>query len=160
MFFRFDKISQVALVVKDLHKSIKSLWEDLGIGPWKIWTLTPENTETILHGRRCKSSFRVGIAKIGDISFELVQPFGGESIVQEFLDKRGEGLHHLKYAVENPETILENFKKEGVLILQSGKIGDSSFYYLDTESKFGFILELSTGQALRMKPPDELYPPD
>ena len=160
MLFRFDKISQVALVVRDLHESIKSFWEELGIGPWKIWTLTPENTETVVHGRRCECSFRVGMAKIGDVSFELIQPLVGESIFQEFLDKTGEGLHHLKYTIENPGTVLENFRKEGGKILQSGKIGDSSFYYLDTETKFGFILELATGQALRMKPPDGLYPPE
>jgi 4-hydroxyphenylpyruvate dioxygenase-like putative hemolysin len=100
------------------------------------------------------------MSKVGDVQIELVQPLEGNSIFKEFLEKRGEGIHHLKYTVSDPEQVLERLRKEGIEILQSGKLGQGAFYYLDTESRLGFILELATGQALKLRPPDEIYPPD
>jgi hypothetical protein len=157
----FDKVSQVAFVVRDLRRSMRNLWEDLGVGPWRIWNLNPTNMlEMTLRGRPANYSILVGMSKVGDVQIELVQPLEGNSIFKEFLEKRGEGIHHLKYTVSDPEQVLERLRKEGIEILQSGKLGQGAFYYLDTESRLGFILELATGQALKLRPPDEIYPPD
>ena len=82
----------------------------------------------------------------------------GETIYKEFLDKKGEGLHHIKYTAENPEETIEKFKKAGINVIQSGKVGTGSYHYFDTENKLGFILEMATGQPDR--PPDEIYPPE
>lgn len=161
MLINFDRISQIAFVVRNLRKSMKHFWEDLGVGPWRIWNLNPTNMlEMTLRGRPAKYSILVGMSKIGDVQIELVQPGEGDSIFKEFLEKRGEGIHHMKYTVPDPERVLERLGKEGVGILQSGRLGQGAFYYLDTESRFGFILELATGQALKLRPPDEVYPPD
>lgn len=160
MIVEFNKLSQVALVVRDLRASMKHFWEELGVGPWKIWTFDSRNlADMTLHGKPGEYSFKVGVAYIGEISIELVQPLDGESIFKEFLDKRGEGIHHLKCSSENAEAIVETFKKNGGKVLQSARIGDAAFHYLDTQSKLGFILELATGRALRNRPPDEMYPP-
>jgi len=76
VILKFDKITQVAIVVNDLGKTMKHFWEELGVGPWKIWTLTPENTETTLHGKRVESSFRVAMAKVGVSVFEMQRLLG------------------------------------------------------------------------------------
>jgi len=110
------------------------------------------------HGKPSKHSYKIAEAMVGDVSIELIEHLEGETIQKEFLDKRGEGLHHLKYTAENPEPILKKFEKAGMVVLQSGKIGKGSYYYLDTESNLGFILEIATGQPA--KPPDEIYPPE
>jgi hypothetical protein len=160
MIVYFDKFSQVAIVVRDLRASMKHFWEELGVGPWKIWRFSSQNlTDMTLHGKPAEYSFIVGMAYVGDVSIELVQPLEGESIFKEFLDKKGEGIHHLKCTSQDAESIVEKFKEGGGKILQSARIGDAAFHYLDTESKLGFILELATGKALRNRPPDEVYPP-
>lgn len=160
MIAHFDKFSQVAIVVRDLRTSMKHYWEELEIGPWKVWTFNSSNlTDMTLHGKPCDYSFRVGMAYVGDVSIELVEPLQGESIFKEFLNRKGEGVHHLKYSSQDAERIVEQFKRRGGKVLQSAKIGDAAFHYLDTESELGFILELATGRALRDRPPDEVYPP-
>ena len=95
---------------------MKHFWEELRVGPWKIWTLTPENTETTLHGKHVESSFRVAMAKVGEVSIELVEHLEGESTFKEFLEKKGEGLHHVKYTVQNPEKILEKLEIKTLLL--------------------------------------------
>lgn len=160
MIVEFNRLSQVALVVRDLRVSMKHFWEELGVGPWKIWTFNSQNLDDMtLHGKPSEYSFKVGVAYLGDISIELVQPLSGESIFKEFLDTRGEGIHHLKCSSENAEALVQTFKKNGGKVLQSARIGDAAFHYLDTESELGFILELATGRALRDRPPEEVYPP-
>lgn len=159
MILKFDKVSQIAIVVRDVKASVKRYWEELGVGPWNIWDLDHRSmSEMTLRGKPGSYSFRVAMTTIGDVAIELVQPLEGHSIFKEFLDRKGEGLHHLKYKMEDTDSTLHEFTKKGGRVLQSARIGDSSFYYLDTESKLGFVLELSTGRALAARTPDEVYP--
>lgn len=159
MIVEFNRLSQVAVVVRDLRASMKHFWEEIRVGPWRIWKFDSQNlTDMTLHGRPAEYSFIVGMAYVGDVSIELVQPLDGESIFREFLESRGEGIHHLKCTSQEAESIVERFKKAGGKVLQSARIGDAAFHYLDTESTLGFILELATGRALRDRPPDEVYP--
>ncbi|MEM1563303.1 MAG: VOC family protein [Candidatus Bathyarchaeia archaeon] len=157
MIFKFDKVSQVAIVVRNLEEAMKRYWEDMGIGPWKVWYFNPSNTRDMtFRGKPSQHAFRIAEAMVGDVSIELIEPLEGETTYKEFLDKKGEGLHHIKYTTDNPEEILEKFRKLGIEVIQSGRVGQGSYHYLDTESRFGFILELATGQPDR--PPDEIYP--
>jgi hypothetical protein len=157
MILRYDKVSQVAIVVKDLRESMKKYWEELGIGPWKIWNFNPSNTrEMTYRGKPSKHSFRIAEAMVGDVSIELIEPLEGDTTYRDFLETKGEGLHHLKYTTDNPEEVIKRFEEAGIGILQSGKVGKGSYYYFDTERLLGFILELATGQPDR--PPDEIYP--
>jgi len=157
MIIKFDNISQVAIVVRDLDKTVKYFWKELGVGPWKIWYMNPKTVNDMtLHGKPSKHSFRIAEAMVDDVSMELIEHLEGETIYKEFLEKHGEGIHHLKYIAKDPEAILEKFKKEGIGILQSGRVGKCSYYYLDTQSKLGFILEVCIGQPDR--PPDRIYP--
>jgi len=159
LIVKFDRVWQIAIVVRDLRTSVKHYWEELGVGPWNIWDLDHRTmSEMTLRGNPSSYSFRVAMTTIGDVTIELVQPLQGDSIFKEFLDRRGEGLHHLKYKVEDTNSVLNEFMKKGGRVLQSARIGDGSFYYLDTESKLGFVLEVSTGRALGTRPPDEVYP--
>jgi len=160
LIVEFSKVSQVALVVRNLRESMRHYWEALGVGPWPVWAFDSSNLADMTpHGKPGDYSFRVGMAYVGDVSIELVEPLQGESIFKEFLNRKGEGIHHLKCSSQDAERIVEQFKKKGGKVLQSAKIGDAAFHYLDTESELGFILELATGRALRDRPPDEVYPP-
>src|SRR5262245_52866182 len=47
----FTKVVQVAMVVNDVEASVRRYWDDLGIGPWKLYTLGPANTSNMtFHG--------------------------------------------------------------------------------------------------------------
>jgi hypothetical protein len=98
----------------------------------------------------------VAITWVGDMQFELVQPLTGPSIYFEFLDERGEGLHHIKEQVDDCAQEIENYRKKGINVIQSGKFDEDEYYYLDTEKQLGFVYEI--GNNGKIRPPEERYP--
>jgi methylmalonyl-CoA/ethylmalonyl-CoA epimerase len=60
---------------------------------------------------------RVGFFKVGDVKLELLEPTDAESTVAKFIEKRGEGLHHVAYTVDNIVERIAEFKSKGVRMI-------------------------------------------
>ena len=97
--FSAENFHHTGVVVKDIDKAIAYL-ESIGIGPFGM----PENQKWInipfkgeLHGKPAEWSVKISNADVGDLQIELLQPSGGPSVLQEFLDESGEGVHHIAY---------------------------------------------------------------
>jgi methylmalonyl-CoA/ethylmalonyl-CoA epimerase len=60
---------------------------------------------------------RVGFFRVGDVRLELLEPTDPCSTVAAFLEKRGEGLHHVAYTVEDIETRIAELKKTGLRMI-------------------------------------------
>lgn len=137
-------ISQVGIVVRDIEKSIALYTSILGIGPFRL--VGPEemqSTDMILRGRPAYWKVRAAFAQVGPVTIELIEHLDGESLLKEFLEARGEGLHHLGCLVDDIEQEIEKFEKQGITVLQQGtNIGRSKWAYLDTEPISGIIIEL------------------
>ena len=154
---RFDKIHHLGVVVRDLEKSMKTYWEEFGIGPWNVWTYTPPFTrETTFLGKPVEHKFRIAEALVGSMTVELLMHLEGDTLYKHFLAKNGEGLHHIGYGTNDIESELAKFRKAGIGVTQSGKFGKDSYYYLDTEPKFGVVMELVTTNY--NIPPERIYP--
>jgi len=72
---------------------------------------------------------------------ELISPSAADSPISKFLEKRGEGLHHICLEVENLDTALQDLKKKGVEIIGPPTLGGS-------EKKIVFLHPKSTGGVL------------
>lgn len=85
---------EICLVTKDFKRTIAGL-SQLGIGPWRVYTFTPENTTNQTY-RNEPSAFTMRVC-FADLSptmvYEVIQPLSGPSIFQKFLDEHGEGNH-------------------------------------------------------------------
>ncbi len=116
---------------------------EIGIGPWNIIKLEPPILrEVTLRGEPVDATMLAAIAQSGGIQLELIQPLEGPSIWREFLEEKGEGLHHVQSHVQDPSMVLTMFREMGVDVLMSGRIGDSTFYYMNTEPLVGMIYEI------------------
>ncbi|MBV8075299.1 MAG: methylmalonyl-CoA epimerase [Planctomycetaceae bacterium] len=62
---------------------------------------------------------RVGFFRIGDVLLELLEPSDPASTVAAFLDKRGEGLHHVAYTVEDIEARIAELKQSGLRMIDN-----------------------------------------
>jgi 4-hydroxyphenylpyruvate dioxygenase-like putative hemolysin len=71
------------------------------------------------------------VAKVGELEFELIQPLEGESPQKEFLDRKGEGIHHLAYDVENLEEEVTKLTKQGFNVLRNGNWQGGGFACLE-----------------------------
>ena len=144
---KIDGIIQIGIVVRDIQKVADNYWTIFGIGPWQIVRMEPPILrEVTLRGNPVEASMLAAIAQNGTLQLELIQPLEGPSIWKEFLEEKGEGLHHVQAHVQDPKAVLTAFREMGVEALMSGKIGNNIFYYMDTQPLLGIIYEfIDTG---------------
>jgi methylmalonyl-CoA/ethylmalonyl-CoA epimerase len=88
---------------------------------------------------------RVGFFRIGDVRLELLEPTEPASTVAAFLEKRGEGLHHVAFSVDGIEDRIAELKQSGVrLIDETPRPGahHMRIAFLHPKSTFGVLSEL------------------
>jgi hypothetical protein len=156
---KFDEgaAMQVAMVVRDMDQAMKRHWDVFKIGPWDIYEFNPSKVENYVYrGKPATHSCLIAVTWRGDTQLELMQPLTGYSIYDEHLERRGEGLHHIKLFYSDCNKALADFARRGYPVIQSGRIDEDEHYYLDTEKDYGYIIEL--GNAGRIRPAERRYP--
>lgn len=137
-------VDEICIVTPDLERTATGLMK-LGIGPWKLMEINPQNTtEQSYRGRPTPFSIRVGFANVGPTVFELMQPLDENSIFAEHLREKGEGLHHVSfslYGIPWDERVAA-FEARGFPVVQSGRwLGGARFAFFDTETATGMSFE-------------------
>ena len=82
----------------------------------------------------------------GGTAIELLEPMDENSPISKFLDKRGEGIHHICFKVDDIEAVLERLKKQGVrLIDESPRPGayNSRVAFIHPKAMNGVLVELA-----------------
>lgn len=99
--------------------------------------------ETVEH-----EQVHVAMLAAGESRLELLQPTSAESTIGKFLDKRGEGLHHIALRVPNLAATVEKLKAAGSRILNEPRIGAGGHLYVFVHpaSTGGVLLELIQDQ--------------
>ena len=126
------KIEHIGIAVKDLDVSNTLFEKLLGVSHYKIEDVATEGVKT--------SFFKVGESKI-----ELLQATSPNSPIAKFIAKRGEGVHHLAFYVEDIEAEIERLKNEGFeLIDDIPKQGadHKKIAFLHPKSSGGVLIEL------------------
>ena len=127
------KIDHLGIAVRSIGDSLKFYEEALGLE---------------LHGteRVEDQGVTVAMLPVGESRIELLEPFSEDTAVGRFIAKRGEGLHHICYEVENLEAKLTEMRAKGVRILDGyprrgaeGKL----VAFLHPSSANGVLIELS-----------------
>jgi len=140
-------ITQVAVIVKDIETTKKKYAEFFGVeAPPTVEPGDFEVTQTAYMGNpaplaKCKMAF----FNVGDqLSFELIEPNGEKSTWQDFLDEKGEGLHHIAFGVKGTDEKIAACEKLGMKLTQRGKYGDASgqYAYLDATADLKCFVEL------------------
>jgi catechol 2,3-dioxygenase-like lactoylglutathione lyase family enzyme len=119
--FDARNLHHTGVVVRDIDQAIAAL-QTLGIGPFAMpdgrpWADIAFSGQ--LHGRPAAWRVKISTASVGAHEIELLQPNGGPSILQEFLDQHGEGVHHIAYLVGDVQSELESLARQGIEILTS-----------------------------------------
>ncbi len=99
-----DKIEHIGIAVKDLTYSSDLYKRLLGYESYKTEEVKSENVIT--------EFFKIGESKI-----ELLQASSDESAIAKFLEKRGEGIHHIAFAVDNIVEEMARLKADGFQLL-------------------------------------------
>ncbi|MGA2240337.1 MAG: VOC family protein [Candidatus Bathyarchaeia archaeon] len=134
------EIVQVGIIVRNVREAAEKLEKLIGIGPFEI--RDPEYRDLTFHGKVGRFKMRIGLANAGCIQVELMQPLSGETIHQEFAERRGYGLHHLGIRTDNMEESVKEMEAKGFRVIQSGNRPGIKWAYLSTEEQTGVVFEL------------------
>ncbi len=104
-------ICQLGYVVSDIEKACEHYESVFGTGPFsKIVDVNMDGA--LLRGKPVNTTIRVAFVQSGDVQIELIQPLEGKNLYTEFLETRGEGIHHLAYQVDDMDAIKAVFTEK------------------------------------------------
>lgn len=127
-----QKINHIGIAVNSLDASIPFYRDVLG--------MAFEGTEVV-----ADQKVKVAFLAIGESRIELLEPTDPASPVAGFLEKKGEGIHHLAYQVDDLEAALQRLQGEGVrLIDESPRIGahGTRIAFVHPKASGGVLTEL------------------
>jgi catechol 2,3-dioxygenase-like lactoylglutathione lyase family enzyme len=140
-------LTQVGFIVKDVEKT-KAAWaEFLGVdAPPTVDGGRFEITQTQVEDKPApRANCLMAFFDVGDqVQLELIQPNGEKSTWQDFLDKRGEGIHHIAFHIEGTDRKIAACEQFGMTCVQRGKYGDGGgeYAYLAADEKLKCLVEL------------------
>lgn len=134
-------VLQIGFVVRDAE-AVAARWALLfGLPAPRVvnWPLRP-GMRAELRGEPIELKMKIAFVETDSMQLEFIQPLEPNNIYEEFLQTRGEGLHHVLFEMENPE---ETAKKLQVEIVQSGSTirEGGQWFVLDTQQLLGMLLE-------------------
>ena len=146
---KLPPVSQVSIVVKDMDRAIEYYSSTFGMGPFRVMDIDMEGV--LLRGKPISTKIKVAFARSGPLQVELIQPVEGKNIYTEFLDSKGEGLHHLGFQVDDLDGMLAELAKEGIQPVFRKAYPDVgvAFTYLNTDKIGGVIFELIEQKSVR-----------
>lgn len=124
------KISHLGMAVKDLEEA-----RDFYRSAFRL-----ESSDPIVGG---DGTIKVSMVKVGDILIELLQPIGSEGVMAKFLEKRGEGFHHICYEADDIQEEMASLKASGIEVLGEPKPGaEGMSVFLHPRGTHGVLVEL------------------
>ena len=137
---------QVGMIVKDIEEA-KVRWaaflgtetpETVGVGDYAV-------TKTVFRGQPAPDAYcRMAFFNLDSIQLELIQPNEAPSTWREFLNEKGEGIHHYGFQVKDIFKTMEEMKAAGYELVQWGYYGggDGAYAYFDCVKELKCVVEL------------------
>jgi methylmalonyl-CoA/ethylmalonyl-CoA epimerase len=128
---KITHIEHIGIAVKNLRESIEFYEKVLNLKCYKIEEVADQKVKTAF--------FQVGQTKI-----ELLESTSEDGPINKFIEKKGEGIHHIAYAVENLQESLDSVKSKGVQLIDSEpRLGAEglNIAFIHPKSTFGVLTE-------------------
>lgn len=125
------RIDHLGIAVRDLDKA-RMFYELLG--------MQVGASETVSH-----EQVRVAMIQAGESRIELLEPMGEDSVVGRFLDRRGEGLHHVALQVDDIADVFAEMKAAGMRLVSDELnigAGGQLYFFVHPSSTGGVLMEI------------------
>lgn len=127
------KLDHIGIAVKNLEEAVKFYRDVLGLELEGIEEVPEENV-------------KVAMFRVGETHIELLQGTTQESAISKFIEKRGEGIHHIAVRVDDVDKSVEDLKSKGaVLVYDKSKLvsrGSRKINFIHPKYTGGVLLEL------------------
>ncbi|HIC93513.1 MAG TPA: methylmalonyl-CoA epimerase [Anaerolineae bacterium] len=125
------KVDHIGIVVRSIEEALRVYRDALGLPLTRVQEVPEQQV-------------RIAFLPVGDCEVELVEPTAADSGVARFLERRGEGLHHICFEVDDIEAALRDLAAKGLRPIDKeprrGAIGRVAF--LHPKSAHGVLIEL------------------
>ena len=127
------KLDHIGVAVKSLAEARKFFEDVLGAR----FLYEHENRE---------AGYKLIELDLSGVTFELLEPLGDDSFVSAFLEKRGEGLHHLTFDVPNSKAKIAELKEQGVRVVDEREFAPDSYEaFISPRTSHGVLIQIGSG---------------
>ena len=123
-----QKINHVGIAVKNVDEAVKFFEENFGAE--LINKVELEFMQQIS-----------ALVQIGESQFELMEGMGEESVISKYIEKKGEGIHHISLFVDNIDKACDELEAKGLRIIN--RIPAMKMAFVHPKSVFGILVELA-----------------
>ena len=125
-----EGLDHIGVAVKDLDRAVEAYRKILGI-------------ETVHREVLPERNLEIAIFLVGDVKLELLSPTSEASTVHGFLEKRGEGLHHVAFRTDDVEKAARNLKEMSIGLAQDPAEGahGTRVLFLHPRDSHGVLIE-------------------
>lgn len=127
------KISHIGIAVQSLDAQIPFYRDVLGLELLGLETVADQKVKTAMF-------------KVGDTRIELLEATAEDSPIAKFIEKRGEGFHHIAYQVEDCRDALREFEERGIRMIDERPrrgAGGHTIVFAHPRSTYGVLTELT-----------------
>jgi methylmalonyl-CoA/ethylmalonyl-CoA epimerase len=136
-------VCQVGLIVRDVERSAEAYSQVFGLPKPDVSITDPVDVaKTAYRGEATSARAKLAFFPMGQVSLELIEPIGGPSTWQEFLDKHGEGVHHIAFIIKDTNKVVAYLEGKGIEVVQQGYYTGGMYTYMDSAPALGAVLEL------------------
>ena len=136
-------LDQIGVVVRDLGPAEAAMRAIFGLEPRQ--RATNRYADTAYRGALIDTEVDALFYDVHGIEIEFLSPRGGPDIWQEFVDEHGDGLHHIRFAVDDHDAVVAAMAAIDVPVHQQGdsvRGGGIRYAYFDARPGLGFFLEV------------------
>ena len=138
---KLPPVHQLGYVVGDIEKTCEFYESTYGVGPFNV--IDEVNMDgAIFRGKPISTKIKVAFAKSDNVELEFIQPLEGKNLYTEFLQAKGDGIHHLAFVVEDMDVWIREFAAKGFEPVFHHDMVVMDFAYFDTSMFGGLMLEL------------------
>lgn len=134
------KLDHIGIAVKNLDEAVRFYRDILGLELVNIEEVPEEKV-------------RIAMFRVDESYIELLQGTDPESAVSKYIEKRGEGIHHIAIHVDNVDAMTEELRSRGVALVydrpREVSHGERKINFIHPKNTYGVLLEIMTRRTER-----------
>jgi methylmalonyl-CoA/ethylmalonyl-CoA epimerase len=123
------KFNHVGIAVKNLDRAVEFFQETYGAK--LVWRKKFEDQK-----------MESALVSIGEAQFELLTGLEPQSLIDRFIESRGEGIHHVSLEVDQFDQVIEEIKAKGLRVISEADTEDFKAIFIHPQSNFGVLTEI------------------
>lgn len=142
-FMQNHRMTQVAIIVHDIEQTARHYCQIFGLSMPEIILTDPlDKTLTTFRGQPTAARAKLAFLNMESLTLELIEPDHEPSTWREFLDQKGEGVHHIAFEVDGMQAVTSLLTNQGLPLIQAGEYEGGRYAYVDSAPHLGVMLEL------------------